>query len=78
VECKFCGKKLSEGALSVHIRKEHAEELDAECPFCGEKLVGLRGLRIHVARVHGRDALYEMDRRRGVKKVSIRTLSEAY
>jgi len=78
VKCEFCGKKLSKNWLSVHIRKEYAEELNAECPFCGEKLVNILGLRGHVAKAHGRDALREMDKRRGAEKATIRALAEAY
>jgi len=78
VKCEFCGKELSRGWLSRHIREEHAEELDVECPFCGEKAASILGLRIHVAKAHGRDALREMDRQRGAEKVSIRALGEAY
>jgi len=78
VECKFCGRELSRSHLSAHVRKEHADELDTECPFCGEKFLSIMGLRSHVAKVHGRRALYEMDRRMGAEKVSIRSLGEAY
>ena len=55
--CEYCGNEYHPKALTKHLRSQHPEELDWECPTCGDKFSSGKGMKHHHARTHGESLL---------------------
>ena len=53
INCKLCGKNLTEGGLSVHIQRVHHKTYKKkECEQCGKNFYNGKSLREHVIAIH--------------------------